>query len=79
MEDRDFDALIDRIEARDAKPIVLSSEQIQTIAEQAAKKALELVYAEVGKNTVKGALWIIGAFVLAALAWLGVTGKVSIK
>ena len=57
---------------------VLSEEQINDIAEKAAKRALELVYAEVGRNTVKAALWIIGAGMLAILTWLGTTGKIKI-
>jgi len=56
--------------------LILSEEQVNDIAEKAAKRALELVYAEVGRSTVKAALWIIGAGVLALLAWLGARGKI---
>ena len=58
--------------------IILSEDHVNDIAEKAAKRALELVYAEVGRGTVKAALYIIGAGVLAVLAWLGATGKVRL-
>ena len=57
--------------------VALTEEQIQAIATEAAKRALELVYTEVGRNVVKAALWIIGAGVLALLAWLGLNGNLK--
>ena len=55
----------------------LSEEQINAIAERAAERALEKVYTEVGKSTVKFVLWVAGAAVLALLAYLGATGKLK--
>lgn len=55
----------------------LSEEQVREVAREAAKQALELVYAEVGRSTVKFLLWVVGAAVLALLAYLGATGKLK--
>ena len=60
-----------------ANKIELTDEQLEAIAERAAEKALAKVYEEVGRSTVRLALWILGAGVLAALAWLGATGKLK--
>lgn len=54
---------------------VLSEEQIELIAERAATKALERVYAQIGKSVVTKALWMVGAAVLALAAWLKGSGK----
>ena len=50
---------------------------MREVAREAAKQALELVYAEVGRSTVKFLLWVVGAAVLALLAYLGATGKLK--
>ncbi len=55
----------------------LTEAQIDIIAERAADRALEKVYTEVGKSAVKFVLWVVGAAVLASLAWLGATGKLK--
>lgn len=52
----------------------LTDEQINDIAERAAKKAVEsmanMVYQEVGKGILKKALFLIGAAVIGAIIWM---------
>ena len=54
----------------------LSDEQIEQIAERAAEKALEKVYAQIGKSVVTKMLWAVGAVTLALLAWMKGSGKI---
>lgn len=56
----------------------LSEADIEHIAELAAEKALDRVYAKVGKSVLNRAAFIVGAAVIALLMWLGKNG-VSIK
>lgn len=53
----------------------LTEEQIEAIAERAANKALEKVYAQIGRSVVTKFLWALGAATLAILAWLKGSGK----
>ena len=55
----------------------LSDEDIEAIAERAAERALKKVYEEVGRSTVRFALWIVGAGVIALFSWLAATGKIG--
>lgn len=55
--------------------IRLSESQIDQIAERAATKALEKVYAGIGKGVMTKAAWLIGFAVLALLAWLAGSGR----
>ena len=48
----------------------LSEDQINEIARQAAEKALEQVYSEVGKGVLKKLLWVLGAIILSVGWWL---------
>lgn len=57
--------------------VSLSDDQINDIARKAAKEALELVYAEVGRSAIRLFLWVAGAGVIALLAWLGATGRLK--
>jgi hypothetical protein len=52
----------------------LTPEEVDAIAERAAKKALEHVYAEVGKSVVRRLLWIIGTVAVGALILLAGKG-----
>ena len=52
----------------------ISDEEFEGIARRAAEKALEKVYAEVGKGVLKKLLWLIGVASLAALAFLSSKG-----
>lgn len=54
---------------------VLTEEQLEAIAERAAERALEKVYASIGKSVVTKLLWAIGAATLAILAYFKGIGK----
>lgn len=54
---------------------VLTEDQLESIAERAAEKALEKVYASIGKSVIQKFLWVVGAASLAVLAWLKGSGK----
>jgi hypothetical protein len=54
---------------------LLSEEQLNEIAERAADRALEKVYAQIGKSVVTKLLWVIGTTTLAIAAWLKGSGK----
>lgn len=55
----------------------LSDEQIEKIAERAAGRALEKVYAEVGRNVLRKFAWLIGLVVVSGAIYLA--GKGVIK
>ena len=61
------------------RQVWLSEEQLEAIAQRAAERAINKVYTEVGKSTVRAALWVIGAGCAAILAWLGLSGKIPLK
>ena len=52
-----------------------TSEEIDTIKAQ----LLESIYADIGKSVVKKLLWIFGAVVLAAFAWLSAKGHIRLE
>lgn len=54
--------------------ISLTEAQIDLIAERAANRALEKVYAEIGQSIVQKALYVIGAGALALAFWLNSKG-----
>ena len=54
----------------------LTEEQIEAIAERAANKALEKVYAQIGKSVIHKFLWLVGAASLAILAYFKGVGKI---
>jgi len=53
----------------------LTEEQIEAIAERAANKALEKVYAQIGRSVVHKILFWLGAGALALAAYLKGIGK----
>lgn len=53
----------------------LSDEQIESIAERAAEKAIERVYMEIGKSVVRKTLWLIGVVAVGGWLYLSSTGK----
>ncbi len=59
-------------ELRDPHP--LSDAQIATIAEVAARRALQIVYAEVGMNVLRKAAWLAGVVVIGLFIWLADKG-----
>jgi hypothetical protein len=54
----------------------LSEEQMDAIAERAAKKAIDLVYQEVGRSVIKKILWVVGIGTVALLTWLAKDGRI---
>lgn len=48
----------------------LTDAEIDAIAERAAKKALQSVYAEVGQSVLKKLAWLAGVAVLGLALWL---------
>lgn len=48
----------------------MSDAEIDVIAERAAKRALQLVYAEVGQSVLKKIAWLAGVVVLGLALWL---------
>lgn len=48
----------------------LTDAEIDAIAERAAKKALQSVYAEVGQSVLKKAAWLAGLVVIGLALWL---------
>lgn len=62
-----------------ADKIELTEEQIDHIADRAAKRALDIVYAEVGKSVLRKLAWIAGVVTLGLLMWLAGAGHVSLK
>jgi|TARA_R110000803_G_C11918265_1_gene314045 hypothetical protein len=54
----------------------LTEADIDIIAEKAADRALEKVYADVGKNVTKKFLWVVGAAAIAAAFWFNGIGGI---
>lgn len=52
----------------------LTDEEIEEIKQQ----LLDSIYKDIGKSLVKKFLWVLGAVVLAALAWLNGSGHIKI-
>lgn len=48
----------------------LTEAEIDSIATRAAKKALESVYADVGRSVLKKAAWLAGVVVIGLALWL---------
>ena len=47
----------------------LTTDDIDMIAERAAEKALQKVYAEVGKTTVNRIFWAVGTVMIGLAVW----------
>lgn len=54
----------------------LTEAQIDEIAEKAARRALEIVYAEIGENVLRKLAWLVGLVVVGLAIWLA--GKNSL-
>ncbi len=52
------------------EPRVLTTDDIEVIAERAADKALEKVYADIGQSLVKKTIWAAGTIVLVIAFWI---------
>lgn len=55
--------------------VQLTEAQIEAIAEKAAAKALQIVYAEVGKNVLRKAAWLAGVAVIGLAIFLAGRGS----
>jgi len=62
-------------QGNERRNVDLSEEQIKAIADAAAKQALEIIYAEVGRSAVSLVLKVLGLGAAALLAYLGLRGK----
>lgn len=52
------------------EPRVLTTDDIEVIAERAADKALEKVYADIGESLIKKTIWAVGSVVLVIVFWI---------
>lgn len=52
-------------------------ELIELIAERAADRAFEKVYADLGRNVTKKILWVVGAGALGLFVWLAGNGHIK--
>jgi len=68
----EFDYLVERVAER-----VHAKINIEEIAENAAKTALNLVYQEVGKSVLRKVAWAVGVGLLGLLTWLGFNGHIK--
>lgn len=50
--------------------------KMELIAELAAKKAIEHVYAEIGAGVLRKAAWILGVGLIALFTWLAGTARI---
>jgi hypothetical protein len=57
------------------EPIRLTEDQIDKIAEKAAKKALNSIYADVGRGVLRKLAWLAGLVVLGLAFWLAGKGS----
>ena len=64
----------DRVTALEERIFELTEDQIDHIADRAAKKALTNVYAEVGQSFLRKAAWLIGVVIVSGLIYLGGKG-----
>ena len=67
---------MDDYKGPERRRIPLNEDQIDAIAERAAEKALEKVYADVGQAVLKKLAWIAGAAILALFVFLAGKGVV---
>jgi hypothetical protein len=55
----------------------LTEADIDRIAEKAADRALEKVYADVGKSVSKKLMWIMGVVSISLIVWLSSFGGIT--
>lgn len=56
--------------------IDLTDEQMDDIAERAARKAIDMVYMEVGKSVLRKVAWITGVVVISLMLYLAGKGAI---
>lgn len=61
---------------KEEKPRLLTEHDMDEIAQKAAKRAIESVYAGIGKSVVKKVCWAAGFGTLALLAYLANEGRI---
>lgn len=54
--------------------VELSDAQVELISDRAAAKVIALVQLEVGKSALRALAYVVGAAVVAAVAWLTAHG-----
>lgn len=57
----------------------LTQEQFDVLKEDLKKELLDDIFAEIGRSVVSRILWALGTLFAAVLAYLGITGKISLK
>lgn len=57
--------------------IMLTEAQMDLIAERAADKALEKVYADVGRNVLRKLAWLAGVAVVSLAMWAAGKGALQ--
>jgi hypothetical protein len=55
----------------------LTEAEIDAIAERAAKRALQQVYAEVGQSVLRKLAWLIGTVIIGLALWLAGKGALQ--
>lgn len=58
--------------------VELSDAQIDEIAERAAAKVIAIVQLEIGKSALRALLYVVGAAMAAAVAWLAAHGLLKV-
>lgn len=70
--------LEERVAVLEQRPFALTEEQINQIANKAAERALENVYAQVGKSVVTKFLWIVGLVAVGAFLYFSGKGTIPL-
>lgn len=64
------------------REVYLSDDQIEQIAEEAAKRALKHMiedgYKAVGKNVIEKGAWVVGVLACGIFAWLASKGFIKV-
>ena len=63
--------------AKGHEDVELSDAQIDLIADRAASKVIAVVQLEIGKGALRALLYVVGAAVVAAVAWLTAHGFIK--
>jgi hypothetical protein len=53
-------------------------EHLTTVAEASAKRAIQIVAADIGMSVMRKIGWAIGIAILGLLGWLGVHGMIKV-
>ncbi len=66
----EIELLTERVKQLEQHRFELTEDQLNGLAERAAAKALENIYAQVGKGVLRKLAWLIGIVVLSLAAFL---------